>query len=638
MAYHEFLLVFTLMGMHSVCLLVAIDSSPSVLSCKKCPPGFSSACKQNETSLCVRCEKGTYSENPSRRPACKPCSSCRGNEFESQPCTSTSNVVCKECSKCAPGFWEVKPCGRTRDTVCEECPQNGQGIMSYVSVPCNEVGIEDHLILKKSKESDKAKSSLTIIEKEIPWSDDKRHDEKFTIEKQHVNVTASSLGFPSRDQAPSSSFSTKANGASTQMTSSSHSMVLVSPSVEASSISITGLPKSISPSLAPTMPAKRRSPPPPPKVPRTKATFPTVTKEPSSHEMQGDEGVPSRHTGSTEQNITITADSLKQRGASSVSPSKHGLTPEDMIELSARGSVDGYTSTEDIQHHTLSGTVLEGEMPVPSNINKPKLSRQSRWGIIAVTTGVVIVVAVVLLGRWKQFRETNGCFFKCLQRPRCPASSDCCDGTSVSSIAASNAEQNLMGNPVNHGIPVTVTIEHESNESPPSSNTVTQHTYLPSERTVVAADVHRDSVFNLFNIRQPVDSTTRSGLKYITHAETTINSTGGKLSSPDSNISIIVDSGAVPEGINQPFSFRVVYDETSLLRDIPESHDRTLISPLFYCGPDNINVLKPVEIIVPHCLYLDEVRKDSISVYRCGSYSDDGNSTIICSQYFSKGS
>jgi len=142
MAYHEFLLVFTLMGMHSVCLLVAIDPSPSVLSCKKCPPGFSSPCKQNETSLCVRCEKGTYSENPSRRPACKPCSSCRGNEFESQPCTSTSNVVCKECSKCAPGFWEVKPCGRTRDTVCEECPQNGQGIMSYVSVPCNEVGIE----------------------------------------------------------------------------------------------------------------------------------------------------------------------------------------------------------------------------------------------------------------------------------------------------------------------------------------------------------------------------------------------------------------------------------------------------------------------------------------------------------------
>ena len=130
----------------------------------------------------------------------------------------------------------------------------------------------------------------------------------------------------------------------------------------------------------------------------------------------------------------------------------------------------------------------------------------------------------------------------------------------------------------------------------------------------------------------------RSHLKYITQAETTINSTGGKLSSPDSNISVIVESGAVPEGTNQPFSFRVLYDETSLLRDIPESRDRTLISPLFHCGPESINLLKPVEIIVPHCLYLDEVKKDSISVFRCGNYSDDGNITITCSQFCPKGS
>ena len=37
------------------------------------------------------------------------------------------------------------------------------------------------------------------------------------------------------------------------------------------------------------------------------------------------------------------------------------------------------------------------------------------------------------------------CFFKCPQptfrRPRCPATSDCCDGNSVSSTAASYAEQ-----------------------------------------------------------------------------------------------------------------------------------------------------------------------------------------------------
>ena len=221
----------------------------------------------------------------------------------------------------------------------------------------------DHLILKKTEESDKAKSSLTIIEKEIPWSGDKRnlkhHDDKFTSEKQHLNVSSSSLGFPSRDQAPSSSSSTKANRASTQMTFSSHSVVLVSSSVEASSISISGLPKSISPSLAPTKPAKRRSPPPPPNVPRTKPTaktnFDAITKEPSSHEMQGDQGdIPSRHTRRIDQNINITAGSSKRRAASSVSPSKYVVTV-DMFDLNARGVVEGNTSTEFIPHHTLSG-------------------------------------------------------------------------------------------------------------------------------------------------------------------------------------------------------------------------------------------------------------------------------------------
>ena len=141
-------------------LLVAIDPTSSDLSCKKCPPGFSSVCKQNETSLCVKCKEGTYSENPSRRPACKPCSSCHSNEFESQPCTSTSNVVCKECSKCAPGFWEVRPCGRTRDTVCEECPQNAQGgIMSYAGVRCNEVGIEGNRQQLQSKKGFSSKET-----------------------------------------------------------------------------------------------------------------------------------------------------------------------------------------------------------------------------------------------------------------------------------------------------------------------------------------------------------------------------------------------------------------------------------------------------------------------------------------------
>ena len=98
---------------------------------------------------------------------------------------------------------------------------------------------------------------------------------------------------------------------------------------------------------------------------------------------------------------------------------------------------------------------------------------------------------------------------------------------------------------------------------------------------------------------------------------------------PNSNVRIIVDSGAVPEGINQPFFFRVVYDETLLLRDIPETPDRTLISPVIQCGPEDINLLKPVDVVVPHCLYVDEVKKESITVYRCGHYSDEGDGNIF---------
>ena len=58
---------------------------------------------------------------------------------------------------------------------------------------------------------------------------------------------------------------------------------------------------------------------------------------------------------------------------------------------------------------------------------------------------------------------------------------------------------------MDNGCLETVTVD----ESPPSSNAVTQHTFLPYERTVVA-DVHHDTVFNLFNlISEQVDGTAR---------------------------------------------------------------------------------------------------------------------------------
>ena len=105
--------------------------------------------------------------------------------------------------------------------------------------------------------------------------------------------------------------------------------------------------------------------------------------------------------------------------------------------------------------------------------------------------------------------------------------------------------------------------------------------------------------------------------EFITSAQAIFDSSGGTLSHPDSNVSINVDGGAVPEGMHQRIFFQVVYDDTLLLRDIPKTSGSTLISPVVRCGPENINLLKPVEIVLPHCLCLDETKKDSAKKFFC---------------------
>lgn len=117
----------------------------------------------------------------------------------------------------------------------------------------------------------------------------------------------------------------------------------------------------------------------------------------------------------------------------------------------------------------------------------------------------------------------------------------------------------------------------------------------------------------------------RSYPEFITSVEDIFDSNGGTLSHPDSNVSINIDSGAIPDGVSQRICFQVVYDERLLLRDIPQTPGNTLICPVIQCGPGNISLLKPVEIVLPHCLYLDETKKESIIVYKCERFSDQGN-------------
>jgi len=118
--------------------------------------------------------------------------------------------------------------------------------------------------------------------------------------------------------------------------------------------------------------------------------------------------------------------------------------------------------------------------------------------------------------------------------------------------------------------------------------------------------------------------------KYITKLEATFSCIGGELSAPlDSDVRIIVPRGAIPVGINQHVFFGVFFDETALLRNIPEAPDKTLISPVIECGPHDIHFSRPVEIIVPHCLCLSEAKREWITVYRCGKFSAEVKGSLF---------
>ncbi|XP_067017943.1 netrin receptor UNC5B-b-like [Acropora muricata] len=117
-----------------------------------------------------------------------------------------------------------------------------------------------------------------------------------------------------------------------------------------------------------------------------------------------------------------------------------------------------------------------------------------------------------------------------------------------------------------------------------------------------------------------------SELLFVTSAHDNFDNSGGKLTHPDSDVCISIEPGTFPDGKQQLF-FHVIYNDKVVIQDIPETNERTLISPVIKCEPDDINPQKAVEIVLPHCLYVDEVNKGSIEVYRCGQFTNEGPQT-----------
>ena len=122
-----------------------------------------------------------------------------------------------------------------------------------------------------------------------------------------------------------------------------------------------------------------------------------------------------------------------------------------------------------------------------------------------------------------------------------------------------------------------------------------------------------------------VDSDVKISIGNYFEVKNEFNSSGGELSAAlDSDVKICIGNGAIPTGVSQEVFYRVVYDTTELLRNIPVGPDETLISPVIECGPHDIRLSKPLEIIIPHCLHMGKAQKKWITVYR----SDPGNRKI----------
>ncbi|XP_068673822.1 uncharacterized protein [Montipora foliosa] len=227
-----------------------------------------------------------------------------------------------------------------------------------------------------------------------------------------------------------------------------------------------------------------------------------------------------------------------------------------------------------------------------------------------VATGIAAIYFLVCKGK-KQSRTQCGSQGRCFSslaesgiwRPRCPRSRKCCTSDPVSSIALADQADKMLRSAGN---------VNENDDSAPSSAQETVMSYLP------------DDVMSVLDIFPPQQGIASSFPQFVTHAEGIFNINGGILTHPDSNVSINIEHGTFPDGHPQPIFFNVIHDDTYVIRDVPETDERTLISPVIHCGPHDINPNKAIEIVVPHCLYVDEVKKGCITVYRCGEFPDIG--------------
>ncbi|XP_068673818.1 uncharacterized protein [Montipora foliosa] len=583
----ELLILLGLVGLHSTNLLAADTALKySVCSFVKCPPGFLSVCPPEEPAGCKPCETGTFSRHKSRRKACRECSVCHDNEFQVHPCTPTSDVVCQKCGECSfPVGVVLQSCTRTSDTICGNC-SSGSGC-----------GIGDI----SEERSSPLKDGQRKYENWRPMSgnDDSAPRRNTTGKIQEVKSQAVIEPMPS---TPSKSlYSVAAMGT---IPTNSVDTSVHSANVATRSPTSLASGKLAGPSITSKFPTKFMP-----------ASNP-YTRQRETVAYNAQKVSPARDGMWLAHNETRQNVSAAERFGKDVlpEPTEHDIEDD---EINSSPDLAGYpdeigSSPGLLRTPSVAKDVLDVE-DSPHTVASRHDTVAPVCTLIFIATGIVITALSFLVCKVKKHRRTQRgsqgrCFISSLAesgiwRPRCPPPSRCCTSDSVSSIAVGDQADKMLTSAEN---------VNENEDTAPSSAQETVMTYLP------------DDVISVLDIFPPQQGIASSFSQFVTHAEGIFNSNGGILTHPDSNVSIKIEHGTFPDGHPQPIFFNVIHDDTYVIRDIPETDERTLISPVIHCGPHDINPNKAIEIVVPHCLYVDEVKKGCITVYRCGEFPGSG--------------
>ncbi|XP_054706499.1 netrin receptor UNC5C-like [Uloborus diversus] len=90
-----------------------------------------------------------------------------------------------------------------------------------------------------------------------------------------------------------------------------------------------------------------------------------------------------------------------------------------------------------------------------------------------------------------------------------------------------------------------------------------------------------------------------------------VTKTGGRITLPDTGISLTIPRGAVRKG-NVSLYLAVLRDD----KDRPTLSDKeTVLSPVIQCGPPDLNFVKPLILSLPHCASIETPDKWRISIF-----------------------